>query len=155
MAPGLLTDRDKTAIAFRDVAVAFTQRERELLSPAQRTPYRDVMLETYSHLVSLGVAFSKPKCITQLEQGDGPWRGARARLQELCPGCEECPRTHPRRSLKTPQVLAGGRVCPHLHSPSSGSHQQRSWLRCSGMVPTEKPKSKPATPLNSDVLVPP
>nr|KAF6292335.1 zinc finger protein 169 [Pipistrellus kuhlii] len=85
MAPGLLTDRDKTAIAFRDVAVAFTQRERELLSPAQRTPYRDVMLETYSHLVSLGVAFSKPKCITQLEQGDGPWRGARARLQELCP----------------------------------------------------------------------
>jgi KRAB domain-containing zinc finger protein len=41
-------------ISFEDVVVDFTWEEWQDLDGAQRTLYREVMLETYSNLVSLG-----------------------------------------------------------------------------------------------------
>ncbi|KAM9206544.1 uncharacterized protein PS065_014581 [Dugong dugon] len=61
------------SVSFKDVAVELTQEEWQHMGPAQRTLYRDVMLENYSHLVSVGYCITKPEVIFQLEQGGEPW----------------------------------------------------------------------------------
>nr|KAF6269595.1 zinc finger imprinted 2 [Myotis myotis] len=55
-------------VTFQDVFVDFSQEELTSLSAAQRRLHREVTLENYRSLVSLGYQFPKPDIITQLEE---------------------------------------------------------------------------------------
>ncbi|ELK01430.1 Zinc finger protein 37 like protein [Pteropus alecto] len=55
--------------------MAFPQKEWEQLDPAQRNLHKDVMLENYSHLASMGYQAAKRDMISKLEKGEEPWLG--------------------------------------------------------------------------------
>ncbi|XP_060042196.1 zinc finger protein 112 [Erinaceus europaeus] len=73
------------AVTFRDVAVVFTEEEQGLLDPTQRQLYRDVMLENFRNLLSVGAQHFKPELIFQLESEEKFWMETEAQ-RHGCPG---------------------------------------------------------------------
>ncbi|XP_052044998.1 zinc finger protein 39-like [Apodemus sylvaticus] len=60
-------------VSLEDVTVKFTCEEWQNLNNALKMLYRNVMLETYSSLLSLGQYIPKPELIFKLEEGEEPW----------------------------------------------------------------------------------
>ncbi|XP_058425171.1 zinc finger protein 432-like [Diceros bicornis minor] len=68
----VLSEKLQDLLTSEDVAVHFSWEEWEYLNPAQKEPYRDVILENLQNWLSLGFPTSKIALTSKLDRGEEP-----------------------------------------------------------------------------------